>query len=208
MDKQGNCREAVPVLSEDHHLSYPFVFEHKNKYYMVPESADKNSIDLYECVEFPTRWKFKMSLMRDVKAVDTTLFFYGGKWWLFTGLAENVGAFPEVELFLFYSDDLFTTRWISHPLNPVISGVASARPAGRLFIKNGKIFRPSQDCSKSYGYGFNINEITCLNEQEYQEKKVAAVKPHWDPKLIATHTYTQVGELTVIDGLSMRSKLF
>jgi hypothetical protein len=123
-------------------------------------------------------------------------------------LAENEGAFPEVELFLFYSDELFTTEWISHPFNPVISDVTTARPAGRLFIKNGKIYRPSQDCSKMYGHGFNINEVLSLSETKYLEKKIAEVKPNWDSKLIGTHTYTSTETFVIIDGLTRRSKFF
>ena len=206
MNSSGQYKDPVPVIKEDYHLSYPYVFEYKNKYYMVPESAQNNTIDLYECDDFPNNWKFKMTLMKNVKAVDTTIFFYQDKWWLFTGMAENEGAFPEVELFLFYSDELFTTDWISHPLNPVISDVSSARPAGKLFIKNGKVYRPSQDCSKSYGYGFNINEVLCLTETEYLEKKVSEVKPNWDKRLIATHTFTSTETFVIIDGLTRHSK--
>jgi hypothetical protein len=206
MDAQGRYREPVPVLVEGHHLSYPFVFEHENQYYMVPESAENKSIDLYECVEFPTRWKLKMSLMKNVQAVDTTLFHYQGKWWLFSGIAENEGAFPEVELFLFYADDLLTTQWTPHPMNPVISDVTTARPAGRLFIKDGKIYRPSQDCSGIYGHGFNLNEVQLLTQTEYLEKKVVEVKPDWDHKLMGTHTYSRSGALTVIDVYTRRSK--
>jgi hypothetical protein len=206
MDLQGNYKNPVPVLETDYHLSYPFVFEHDHQYYMVPESAHNHSIDLYECVEFPTRWKFKMSLMENVRAVDTTLFFHSGKWWLFTGITENVGASPEVELFLFYSEDLFTTEWKSHPLNPVISDVTSARPAGKLFTRDGKIYRPSQNCSKNYGYGFNINEILCLTETDYLEKKWVAVEPKWDRQLMAAHTYTCADGFVIIDGLTRRSK--
>lgn len=206
MDAQGRFGKSVPVISENYHLSYPFVFEHEGRYYMVPESAENNTIDLYECVEFPAGWKFKMHLMRDVKAVDTTLFQYQGKWWLFTGMAEHAGAFPEVELFLFSSDDLFSTDWKPHPLNPVVSDISSARPAGRLFVKDGKIYRPSQNCSKSYGYGFNINEIECLTPTEYSEKKVMAVEPDWDAQLKGTHTCTQVDDLTMIDGYTRRRR--
>ena len=201
MDSEGRHAESVPVLVKDYHLSYPFVFACENRYFMVPESAENRSIDIYECGEFPRVWNHKMTLMNDVKAVDTTLFHYDGKWWLFTALAEHEGAFPEVELFLFYSDTLLTTQWTPHPLNPVVSDVTTARPAGKLFIRDGRVYRPSQDCSRSYGYGFNINEVTCLSETGYVEKTVAAVKPHWDRRLSASHTYSAVEGLVVIDGL-------
>jgi hypothetical protein len=208
MDSQGSWKEPVPVLETGYHLSYPFVFEHNQKYYMVPETGANRTIDLYECVEFPTRWKFKLTLMENVTAKDTTLFFRDGKWWLFTGITENPGAAPEVELFLYYADDLFSTDWKAHPLNPLVSDVTNARPAGRLFVQDGKVYRPSQDCSRNYGYGFNINEILCLSETDYLEKKVAAVKPNWDNQLIATHTCTRADGLFIIDCLTRRAKFF
>jgi hypothetical protein len=207
MDLKGHYKDPLAVLEATHHLSYPFIFEYDNKYFMVPESAQNHSIDLYECVTFPTQWKFKIRLMDNVIARDSTLFFYLGKWWLFTGITENEGAEPEVELFLFYSDNLFSKEWKSHPLNPVISDVTCARPAGKLFTMGGKIFRPSQDCSKTYGYGFNINEVVCLSETDYREKMVMSVKPNWDSRLIATHTFTRVEGLNIIDALIRRSKL-
>jgi hypothetical protein len=208
MDLGGHYKDPYTVLETDYHLSYPLVFEFNHQYFMVPESAQNRSIDLYECVTFPTQWKFKMRLMDNVIARDSTLFFHLGKWWLFTGITENAGAEPEVELFLFYSDNLFSTEWKSHPLNPVISDVTCARPAGKLFLMGGKIYRPSQDCSKTYGYGFNINEVVCLSETDYLEKKVLSVKPNWDSRLIATHTFSRVEGLNFTDALIRRSKLF
>jgi hypothetical protein len=208
MDGIGNCKDPSRVLEKDYHLSYPFVFEWRGKYFMVPETAENKTIDLYECVEFPYKWKFRMNLMKTVKAVDTTLFHYNGKWWLFTGMAQNEGSFPLVELFLFFSEDLFTTEWNSHPLNPIVSDVKRARPAGRLFARNGKIFRPSQDCSKNYGYGFDLNEVLLLSETEYSEKKVVSVRPNWNKKIQATHTFTNEGPLTVIDAFIRRRRLF
>ena len=206
LNSGGNDVNPVPVLEKEYHLSYPFVFRCGDSYFMVPESAANKTIDLYECVEFPYQWKFKMSLMENVTAVDTTLFFYQGKWWLFTGVAENEGAFPQVELFLFFSNELFINQWIPHPQNPIVSDVKKARPAGKLFNRDGKLFRPSQDCSKTYGFGFNIHEILVLSETEYLEKDVARVRPYWDKKTIATHTFSCEGQLTIVDALMRRRK--
>jgi hypothetical protein len=207
IDQQGNYKDPVPVLEKAYHLSYPFVFEWGDRYYMVPESAANKTIDLYECIEFPNKWKFKMSLMESIRAVDTTLFYYDEKWWLFTGMAENEGASPQTELFLFFSNELLTSEWNPHPLNPVVSDAIRARPAGRVFVRDGKIFRPSQDCSKMYGFGFDINEILLLSETEYLEKKVVSVRPHSDKRILATHTLTSEGQLTMVDAFTRRRKL-
>ena len=205
VDQQGNPSDPVRVLEKEYHLSYPYVFRWKDKVYLIPESADNRSIDLYECLEFPVRWVHKITLMQNIKAVDTTVLFAQGKWWLFTGVAENEAAFPEVELFLFFSDNLFTSEWTSHPKNPIVSDLRSARSAGRIFAKDGKLFRPSQNCSKSYGYGFNLNEILVLSETDYEEKTVVSVIP-WDKSLEATHTYSVEGKFTVIDAFTKRRK--
>jgi hypothetical protein len=206
LDELGNCTTPVKVLEEDYHLSYPFVFQWNNKFYMVPESLANKTIDLYECVGFPCKWNFKQHLMENVSAVDTTLIHYCDKWWLFTAMAENAAAVPNVELFLFYSDDIFSGQWRAHPKNPIISDVKSARPAGSLFVKNRKLFRPSQDCSKMYGYGFDLNEIETLSETDYCERKVLSVRPVWDKNILATHTYSCQGDLTVIDAFRRERK--
>lgn len=208
MDQQGQYTGPVPVLEESYHLSYPFVVEWQERFWMVPESAENHTIDLYECVEFPSQWRFVMTLMKDVQAVDTTLLYHESRWWLFTAMAENEGSFPEVELFLFYADELVTHEWTPHPQNPIVSDVKRARPAGKIFSRNGRLYRPSQDGSKLYGHGFDLNEILCLSETEYAERTAASVRPRWDRKVLGTHTFAREGQLTVIDALTRRRRLF
>jgi hypothetical protein len=206
MDCEGNNKGSIPVLQKNYHLSFPSVFEWDNRYFMVPETAENRTIDLYECIHFPDEWKFKLTLMKDVTAVDTTLLYFHEKWWLFTGIAEQPAAAPQFELFLFYSDDLFTDHWQAHPLNPIVSDVKKARAAGRIYVREGKMFRPSQNCSKSYGYGFDINEIITLSETEYCERKVRSVRPGWAKGVLGTHTYAYQNNLTIIDMLTRRFK--
>jgi hypothetical protein len=207
LDEFGNWKAPVKVLEKDYHLSYPFIFEWNNKFYMVPESRANRTIDLYECAEFPYKWNFKQCLMENVSAVDTTLIHYSDKWWLFTAIAENEAAAPNVELFLFYTDDLFGGEWKAHPQNPIISDVKSARPAGSLFVKDGKLFRPSQDCSKGYGHGIDLNEIVVFSETEYRERRTLSIRPDWDKKIVATHTYANCGNLTIIDAMMYARKM-
>jgi hypothetical protein len=121
---------------------------------------------------------------------------------LFTAISEEAAAVPQVELFLFYSNELFTDQWYAHPLNPIVSDVKRTRAAGSIFVKDGMVFRPSQDCSKMYGYGFDLNEIVALSEKEYYERTVISVRPDQFSKVIATHTYANQGNLTVIDALT------
>ncbi|MBL7074387.1 hypothetical protein ISS37_04000 [candidate division KSB1 bacterium] len=208
MDQRGNITKPVKILEKDYHLSYPFVFEWEGNIYMIPESSQNKTIELYACVEFPHKWDHKMNLMENVISVDTTLLYYNERWWLFTNIVENEGAGYDDELFLFYSDNLFTTQWNEHESNPIVSDVKRARPAGKLFIRDGKVYRPSQDGSQIFGHGFNLNEIVVLTETDFVEETIASVKPNWDERIKGVHTFTYEKGLTFIDGFMRRQKLF
>ena len=207
LDCEGELKRVLKVLERPYHLSYPHVFEHAGELYMVPESMENRTVSLYRCAGFPDRWELVRTLLDNVRAVDSTLLHQAGKWWLFAGIAENEGGSASEELFLFYSDCLLTGTWTPHPLNPIVSDVARARPAGAIRSHAGRLYRPSQDCSVRYGYAIRINEITALSTEEYEETEVACIKPDWNRRVLATHTLAHEPGLTVVDALLLRSKL-
>jgi len=111
----------------------------------------------------------------------------------------------------FFSKELMSDEWEPHPLNPVVSDCKAARPAGKLFERDGRLYRPSQNCSVRYGYGFNLSLIEELSETDYRESVVTRVRPNWQRNLIATHTFNEAEGLHMVDGLyrrfgSVRSK--
>ncbi len=207
IDEKGNHTVPEVVLEKDYHLSYPYLIEDQGELYMLPETKGNKTIELYKCVDFPKKWELEKVLFDDIIAVDTTLFHHDNKYWLFTNIKENEGASAYDELFLFYSDSLLG-EWKSHPLNPIVSDVKYARPAGNIFIYNDMIFRPAQNCSKHYGYGMQIREIVTLTETDYEERQVQSIYPNWAKDLVSTHTLNNSGKLTVIDALVKRRKHF
>jgi hypothetical protein len=207
MDEDGHPSPPQTVLEPPYHLSYPFVFEWQGEHYMLPETAANRTIEVYRCVAFPHSWQLATTLMENIQAVDTTLFRYGGKWWLFTNLAENQGASTWDELFLFYSDSPLSRQWTPHPKNPIVSDVRRARPAGRLFEYKGELYRPSQDSSRSYGYALKINRVIRLTETEYEEREADSIEPNWDRRLIGVHTFVYEHGLTMIDARMKRFRL-
>lgn len=206
MDEAGNWTSPVTVLERPYHLSYPFVFEHEDELYMIPESAGNRTIELYRCVEFPHRWEFQMNLMEDVYAVDATLLQRDGRWWLFANLVENEGASSWDELFVFHAPDFRTSDWCPHVRNPVVSDCKRSRPAGRFFEIDGRLYRPSQNCSVRYGYGFNFSEVKVLDQEHYEEEVVSVVTPDWDRRVLGTHTFNRVGRLHLSDAYHRRRK--
>lgn len=206
MDKNGAFESPVRVLERPYHLSYPFIFDFENDVYMIPESVANRTVELYKCIAFPHKWEFQKNLMENCNVVDSTLHYWKGKWWLFASQAETEGASRWDELFIYYSDSPLSNNWTPHPKNPVVSDVKSARPGGCLFMRDEHLYRPSQNCSRHYGYGFNICEITKLTELEYEEKIVSKIEPKWDKDLISTHTVNYKDGLTIIDGQVRRKK--
>lgn len=206
IDKKGNFTAPQIALERPYHLSYPFVFEWQGEIYMIPETASQHGIEVYRCIEFPNHWEFYKTLMASPDAVDTTLFEYNGKWWMFTNIKENAGASSWDELFLFYSDSPLSVQWVPHPQNPIVSDVRSARPAGKIFRQDEKLYRPSQDSSQGYGYALQINEILALTESEYREERIATIKPDATWQGQGVHTFNFEEQLIVLDGKSRRTK--
>ena len=208
LGKDGNLLSSARIIEKPYHMSYPFVFNIGNTYYMIPETSRNKTIELYKCIEFPYKWEFERNIMENISAVDSTLFHYDNKWWLFTAMDQTANISGcSAELFLFYCDDIFSGQWISHRLNPIVSDIRTARPAGNIFMRDGKIYRPSQNCAGRYGIGFNLNHITRLTENEYEETLVTEIKPYWDKSLRGTHTLNSDKGFTVIDAYSFRSRL-
>lgn len=198
------------ILKEPFHLSYPFVFKWQGEYYMIPESARALELRLYKAVDFPRSWAFVKVLMKGFY-LDPTLFFHDNKLWLFA----QTNPRSNDRLSLYFADDLFGP-WQEHPQSPILNGDARyARPAGKIFKFDGRLFRVSQDCSTFYGeevYAFEILELTA---SVYREKKasqdplITASGKGWNALGMHTVNAYQLDNgqwLWVVDGCRLKLK--
>jgi hypothetical protein len=199
LNGSGPVSAPATALKRPYHLSYPFLFEHEGEHYMIPETSATRRIELYRAVDFPGEWRLERVLIDGIEAVDPTLFHRDGRFWLFANVAESGGPTVD-ELFLFSSESL-TGEWTPHPLNPIVSDVRRARPAGRLFERDGSLIRPSQDCSWRYGSAVVLNEVTTLTPDDYLEVPLRRIEPAWFEGNLASHTYNFDGGIEVVDGL-------
>ena len=204
--EDGTQSTSEIILEKPYHLSYPFLFEEDGELYMLPETSENSTIELYKCIEFPKKWELEKVLMNEICAVDSTIWKKDGKYCLFTNVRMLEGASKHDELHLYYADSLLADEWRPHPQNPIVSDVRSARPAGKIFEKEGKWYRPSQDCSVRYGYGMQIAEIISLEEDKYKERIIEYIEPNWSKDLLATHSFNQENRFSVIDALIQRKK--
>jgi len=208
LDKALNIVAHQVILDLPYHLSYPFLFEHQGELYMIPESGFANRVDLYKCLEFPAKWEFEKTLIHNVFAVDATVVEVNKKWWLFTNIKDTDGS-TERNLYLYFSDDPLSENWTSHPMNPIVRDINSARPAGRIFQdNNGILIRPSQDGSIRYGYAINFNRIIKLSETDYKEIREHYFAPPKINLTNAAHTFNASENLVAIDAKKIRFKFW
>ena len=138
-----------------------------------------------------------------VLAADSTVVPHAGLCWLFAGVSPVPWEPANDYLHVFYSEDPIRGAWTPHPLNPVVSDVRRARPAGPIVGHEGRLFRPSQDCSGRYGSGIRINEIVRLTVEDYEESEQTVIRPDRERGFVATHTIAVDGELTVMDAMRL-----
>lgn len=155
------------IIDEKFHLSYPYIFEWENNYYLIPESHKDLSVRIYKSTSFPEKWEYIGNLLSGYHYVDPSIFQYNDKWWLFVTTPHN-----DV-LNLYYSNDLLG-EWKPHSMNPIIKFDSNfARPGGRVFTYDGRLYRLTQDDDPSYGIQVFAFEITELSEKSYVEKMVS-----------------------------------
>jgi len=198
LDKAGATSEFKVVLKEEQHLSYPFLFSHEGIVYMIPETASRKTVSLYQAQDFPERWVRVCDLLSDINAADTTVLYHENRWWLFTNSQTHPVVHERDELLLYYADDI-AGPWQAHPLNPVITGVDRSRMAGPILLENGVLHRPSQYGAVRYGHGINLNRIDQLNPTHYQETPIARILPEPGSRWKGCHSITRVQGLTILD---------
>jgi hypothetical protein len=157
------------VLTEPFHLSYPYVFEWMNDYYMIPETHKAGSIRLYKARKFPLEWSLAKTLISGPRFSDSSIVRFAEKWWLFT---ETDLTIKFSTLRLYYADDLMG-RWYEHPKSPIVDeNPRIARPAGRVLVLDERVVRYAQDCYPTYGMQVRAFEVTELTTTKYREREV------------------------------------
>lgn len=146
-------------------------------------------------------------LLTDIEASDATVIQHDGHFWLFAATRDGGGSWSDT-LSIFYARDLLGP-WLPHPRNPILVDQASARPAGAMVVRNGRLWRPVQDCTNGYGTGIGLAEINRLDLDGFEQTVHAVLRPDpaWPGRRL--HTLNRSGRLECIDGAahSPRSRL-
>jgi len=165
------------VIERPRHLSYPYTLaDEHGQIYCVPEMAQEQNGCLLFALAPDGSWIERDRILEGRVVVDPTIFRFAERWWLLSGNAQGRGS---LELDAYYADRI-AGPWTPHPLNPVKRDRASARPGGRPFVIGGRLYRPAQDCSRTYGGALTIMEIEELTPERFRERPVLRLEP--DPR--------------------------
>ncbi len=152
------------VLSEAFHLSYPYVFQHQGRYYMIPESRAGGAVRLYRAKNFPLTWEFDITLFEGPYA-DSSIVYHDKRWWIFSEQQAYT-------LTIWHSPNL-QGPWEQHPVSPLYAEDRSrTRPGGRIVHVGGKLVRFSQDNVGGYGKRVRAFEIEELTKTSFRERPV------------------------------------
>lgn len=191
----GAIVEAEMAIGRGH-ASFPHVFEADGAVHAVAETCSDRECVLYR-VQPGGRWAARATLLRGVAAADPAIVRWGHRWWLaFTDVDK--GAWDN--LCLYHAEHL-EGPWQPHANNPVKTDVGGARMAGAFFEHAGRLYRPGQDCSRTYGGAVALYRVDEISPLRYRETLVRHVSPaQFDARLDGLHTMTAWGDRTLVDG--------
>lgn len=210
--EKGTLGRIQKVLQRDYHLSYPFIFFWEGRYYMIPETHQNRSVELYCCLSFPGEWEFCKTLLDEITAMDVTLFEKDGIWWMFAAIpwmvdnsTDGVAAPHQYAIHLYYADSPLG-EWQAHPQNPIKMNRTSSRGAGKIFSHDGDLYRPAQDCTPRYGSAVVFNRIEKMTTSEYCEVENIKIIPpdHW--RTLGIHTFNACEDLQAVDFIGYRNR--
>lgn len=197
--RNGKWTKWNTVLKEPFHLSYPNIFRLNDDIYMVPESSEGCTLNLYKATEFPEKWKLEKIIEQDVKWVDTTFFKQNGELYAITTDISNEERHRDYLLGFDKKFNLILKKEIKE-LHTEYS-----REAGNLFEIEGKWIRVSQKCESHYGEALIFSEFYSieLSKKGLQNQflhlypdDITTIKKH---KWTGVHTYNSLKNYEVID---------
>jgi len=202
-------KNTKDVLDLEYHLSYPFIFKKNNDIFLMPESSSNNCLEIYKCVDFPTKWKIHKTKFEGQKIIDATIFEdNNGDSWLFFNKQASEYSSPHAELFIYKIEDFETFNLVPHSKNPIYIDSRVARSAGPIFKHNENFCRPSQaNIYGYYGHALNINKIKKLTLNEYEEDKITTVYPNFFKNLSGIHHLHQTEDDLFIFDIACNAKL-
>ena len=187
-----------PVVELATHLSYPQRISWQMEELLFCESWESNGIPVFSRAGRGQAWKYETTILQGQRVVDPTPLFHKGIWYLFYTLQNDR---PNQCLRVAHSTNPLQ-GWTPHTQSVIHYSKMGARPAGPIFkLPDGRLVRPGQDCSNTYGGGIILYEIKELTTSTYREKLLRVIEPQLGNWQWGLHTICPLGDqFTMVDG--------
>ena len=188
--------DAVCLLGEPFHRSYPGAVAHRGETLLLPETPERGQTTIYR-LRGSGGLETLCCVAPHLRMADPTLFWHGGRAWiaycdLDIGEHDNLCLLPA---------DNGDGRWQPHRGNPVKLDVRSSRPAGPVLSHEGRLYRPAQDCAQTYGAAVVLHRIETLTPDAFGETLVRRIAPsRRGPFPHGLHTLSTDGARLWVDG--------
>lgn len=187
------------IIRRPYHMSYPCVFEYKGEVYMIPETSQRGTLEIWKAQGNLYAWKKHGILLDKVRYADSTILQLNGGVYLFS-YEDN------------YTDNDNTGEYITHvfELEPDTLRIAEIeniehernvkRPAGNFILQpDEQIFRTTQNNIRTYGESMIVNQVTSI--KPFAESKVCEILPEsLCGGATNPHTLAYNAGLVVLDG--------
>lgn len=185
--------EDRPALDTGFHLSFPWVFNYNNQFWMLPEQCCTNTLTLYTSIDFPFVWK-PVSVLLEFPVFDCQLFRYNNQWcMLYSVSGDSENSITHVR----FSDSL-TDSWMQTPSFSLLSSDRGARAGGSVFTFNDGLYRVTQNCTDRYGGSVILKQIHSLTNSELIENEIREISDI-SPYSVGFHTLSSAGKYTLAD---------
>ncbi len=188
------------VIKESYHMSFPMVFEWNDAIYMIPETSENKSLNLYRAINFPYDWMLEQSFDIGYGIVDTIITRSNGKLELLSSKFNSDNPLEvKYQRFILYKDSKyhlipFETYNAHYNL--------SDRNAGRIFTYKGIPIIPTQE-STEYDYGVSVVFKKNVNDRYVTVKRISPSDINIEEislhNIIGVHTYSKTDKFEIID---------
>lgn len=206
-DEDGKLSEPRVILQEPYHMSFPMVFAWKDALYMIPETSENGSLNLYRCEGDIYQWTLAASFPTKDPLVDTVV----------TACHDD-----RVELLssAISDDRWFQYRWQKFALVPEEDGFRleedgqfnagaeyryADRMAGTVVRQKDRVILPTQESTEiEYGINLLLKDFTEKDIAHMPVLKKVTVDQILLPDVaqkdqIGVHSYALSDKLEVVD---------
>ena len=189
------------IIRESYHMSFPMVFEWNDEVFMVPETSENHSINLYRTKSFPYEWELVQSFPTVGLIVDSVILKKTDHSSTFLASETN----PENELLV-----RFMEYQISKHRSTFTYSITSHRSSHTYTERNGGVplhkfdqdWMVTQNSSEiDYGVSISISsyENQKLKQRETYDSNTLIIRGISKNSILGIHTYSRTTNYEVID---------